>query len=168
MRAADWATGVFGAALVGLLWAPWFTSFVGPSSAHVTTGKGWTAYAPLAGVGGGSFNAWQAMAVNDVVFLVAGLLGVWVVVATATQATSAVPIASAAFATFAGVISSGLIAVRLIWPPDLGPGPTLRNSGGWLALDAAIGLTAAALLSMRDERRSAPAPVPVTELPSEA
>jgi hypothetical protein len=159
---------MFGAALIGLLWAPWFTSFLGPPSAHVTTGKGWTAYAPLAVVGGGSFNAWQAMAIDDVVFLAAGLMGVWVLVAAATQATSAVPIASAAFATFGGVISSGLIAVRLIWPPDLGPGPTWRNSGAWLALDAAIGLTVAALLSMRDERRSAPAPVPVTDLPSEA
>jgi hypothetical protein len=167
VKAADWATGVFGAALVGLLFAPWFTSFA-PHSGIVLSKGGWTAYAPVAGLLAGSYNAWEALTVIDIVLLIAGLAGIWVLVATATQATPAVPIASTAFAIFGGLISSVLIAVRLIWPPDLGPGPTARGSGAWLALDAAIGLTLAALVSMRDERRSAPAPVPITTLPGEA
>ena len=158
VKAADWATGFFGAALIGLLWAPWFNAdgTYGAYFNHATSPRS----------SGG--NAWQSMAINDIVLLIAGLAGIWVLVATATQATPAVPIASTAFAIFGGLIASALVAVRLIWPPDLGPGPTARGSGAWLALDAAIGLTLAALVSMRDERRSAPAPVPITTLPGEA
>jgi hypothetical protein len=167
VKAADWATGFFGAALVGLLFAPWFTSFASHSGIVLSKG-GWTAYAPLAALLPRSFNAWQSMAVIAIVLLIVGLAGIWVLVATATQATPAVPIASTAFAIFGGLIASVLIAVRLIWPPDLGPGPTTRSSGAWLALDAAIGLTLAALVSMRDERRTAPAPVPITALPGQA
>lgn len=163
LRTADWATGLFGAALVGLLWAPWFMSLEAPSQAAAVTRQGWTAYAPISAVA--SFNGWQAMEIDDIVLLVAGVIGIWVLVATATQSTAAIPLAAAAFAVFAGLLASVLVVIRLIWPPDLGPGPTARSSGAWLALDAAIGLTVTALVSMRDERRSTPAHVPVTELP---
>ncbi len=147
LKAADWATGLFGAALVGLLWAPWFS--VAFPFGDVVSG-----------------NAWQTMAVNDVIFCIAGLLGVWLAISTAIYSTAAVPLAAAAFATLTGVLASILVVVRLIWPPDLGPGPTARGSGAWLALDAAVGLTVCAALSMRNERRVGIVPVPVTELPS--
>ena len=161
---ADWATGLFGAALVGLLWAPWFTSAVSASGSAAVTATGRTAYAPIPGVE--SFNGWQAMAVDDIIFCIAGLLGAWLLVATTLYSPSAVPIAAAAFAIFGGLLASVLVVIRLIWPPDLGPGPTARNSGVWLALDAAIGLTVCALASMRDERRVGVVPVPITELPT--
>jgi hypothetical protein len=140
LKPIDWLTGLFGAALIGLLWAPW--------------------YEP-------SVNAWQAMAVNDVIICIAGVLGVWLVVMTATQATAAVPIASAVFATFAGLLAFMLCAIRLIFPPDLGPGPTDRAAGVWLGTAAALGLFVSAAASMRDERRGVPgsAKVPVTTLP---
>jgi hypothetical protein len=159
-------TALFGAALIGLLWAPWFSSVVAPRGAAVVLGKGWTAYAPISSIRVGSFNGWQSMAVDDVLFLGAGLLGIWVAVATASYSTGAVPIAAASFATFGGLLASVLAVVRLIWPPDLGPGPTARHSGAWLAMDAAIGLTICAAASMRDERRGVYAPVPVTPLPA--
>src|SRR3954454_6591118 len=112
LKPLDWLTGLFGAALIGLLWAPWY-------SHH---------------------NAWQAMAIDDVIFFIAGLTGVWVLVATASYSTAAVPIASAVFATFAGLLASLLALIRLVFPPDLGPGPTDRAVGVWLGFVAAVGL----------------------------
>lgn len=141
VRASDWAAGFFGAALIGLLWAPWYR---GPR--HL--------------------DAWQSMAVNDVIFLIAGLLGVWVVVATLLHSTAAVPIAASVFAGLVGMVASVLAIIRLIWPPDLGPGPTHRAAGVWLGAVAVIGMTVSALLSMHSERRAETADVPVTSLPA--
>lgn len=141
LRGFDVLTGLFGAALIGLLWAPWYTAV-------------------------GHFTAWQAMAVNDVIFFIAGLMGVWLVAATVIYSTGAVPLAAAAFATFAGLLASALAAIRLIWPPDLGPGPTDRAAGVWLGAAAAIGLTVCAAASMRDERQSTTEQVPITDLPA--
>ncbi|HEY2601825.1 MAG TPA: hypothetical protein VGI67_09730 [Thermoleophilaceae bacterium] len=143
LRGADWAAGLFGAVLIGLLWAPWFK-------------------AP------GSFTAWQSMAVDDVFLFIAGALGVWVLVSTTAYSTGAVPIAAAAFANFASFLASILAAVRLIWPPDLGPGPTGRAYGVWLGTAAATLLLVSAIAAMRGERRTAadPTQVPITELPA--
>jgi hypothetical protein len=153
VRPSDWAAGLFGAALIGLLWAPWYRAYVGfftsaPVPPHPT------------------FNAWQAMSVNDVIFLIAGLLGVWVVVTTATQSTSAVPIAADVFAALVGLVACVLAIVRLIWPPDLGPGPTDRAIGAWLGPVAVIGMTVSALISLRSERRGESPPVPVHTVPA--
>jgi hypothetical protein len=167
LRASDWLAALSGAALVGLLWAPWYRSFVAPAGAHVAIGKGgWTAYAAIPAISVHSFNGWQAMAVNDFIFLLAGLLGIWLAVATASSSTQAVPIAASVFATLIGLLASVLAVVRLIWPPDLGPGPTARQGGVYLAMDAAVVLTFAALVSMRDERRGEGIHVPITPLPA--
>jgi hypothetical protein len=161
LRPVDWATGFFGAALVGLLWAPWYSGYVAEPSFTGGLGRG------AVGVRH-SFNAWQAMSVNDVIFLIAGLTALAVAVFTVAYSTSAVPIGAAVFATWLGLIAAVLALIRLIWPPDLGPGPTGRQAGVWLGAAAAIGLVASAALDMRDERRSAPGSyqLHVTELPA--
>ena len=157
LRPFDALAGLFGAALIGLLWAEWYSvprqAFFSSSRPHWSGG-----------------NAWQSMAVNDVIFFIAGALGIWVLVATAMYSTAAVPIAAAAFATFAGLLASVLALVRLAWPPDLGPGPTHREAGVWLGALAAIGLFATAAASMRSERLGAAGStnVPITELPAPA
>jgi hypothetical protein len=140
----DWAVGLCGAALIVSLWLPWYRS------------------------GTHDLTAWQALAVNDVIFLIVGAFGVGLVVATVTQSSGAVPIATAAFAAWGGIIGSILALVRLIWPPDVGPGPTDRAAGVWIATAAALGLATTALLSMRDERRGSEpvAHVDVTALPT--
>jgi len=159
VRASDWAAGFFGAALIGLLWAPWYHAAAGwfrlTGVINITKVSGWA-----------DVNAWQSMAVNDVIFFIAGLLGIWVVVATATHSTAAVPIAASVFAGLVGMVASVLAIIRLIWPPDLGPGPTDRGVGVWLGAIAVIGMTVTALLSMHSERRSVTADIPVTSLPA--
>jgi hypothetical protein len=148
LRAIDWATGFFGAALIGLLWAPW--------------------YRAATSAGRSSFNAWQAMSVNDVILFIAGLTGIAVVALTAAYSTSAMSMGAAVFATWLGLIAAVLAVIRLIFPPDLGPGPTGRQAGVWLGAAAAIGLAISAAFDMRDERRAAPGSyeLPITELPA--
>jgi hypothetical protein len=166
LKPLDWLTGFFGAALIGLLWAPWYHATAGISGAYFTRDASAPAKAGV--LSAVDFNAWQAMAVNDVILFIVGLMAILVLVATATQSTAAVPIASAVFATFAGLLAFVLAVIRLIFPPDLGPGPTDRAIGVWLGMAAALGLVASAAATMRDERRGVPgsARVPVTELPA--
>jgi hypothetical protein len=159
LRTFDVLAGLFGAALVGLLWAPWFHAFGRGFSGRVFFGS-------ADRLPRGDWNAWQSMAVNDVILCIAGLLGIWLLVATVAYSTGAVPIAAASATIFVGLLASVLCVVRLIWPPDLGLGPTDRAAGVWLGTAAAIGLTVCAARSLRDERRLETAHVPVTELPA--
>jgi hypothetical protein len=145
VTASDWAAGFCGAALVGLLWAPWYHAFPPRSYGSFFFDS---ARPPLV-----DWTAWQSMAVNDVIFFIAGLLGIWVVIATATHSTAAVPIAADVFAALVGMLASVLALIRLIWPPDLGPGPTDRAIGVWFGTVAALGMTLAALVAMRSERQ---------------
>lgn len=156
----DWATGFFGAALIGLLWAPWYDG----SRAEAFTGAGGPG---IVGVRH-SFTAWQAMSVDDVILLIAGVTALALVAFTVMYSTAAVPIAAAVFATWLGLIAAVLAVIRLIFPPDLGPGPTGREAGVWLGAAAAIGVAVSAALNMRGERRSAPGSykLHVTELPA--
>jgi hypothetical protein len=164
VKPVDWATGLFGAALIGLLWAPWFSqatrAFFFNQVGKPRQFGGFSDFE--------SVNAWQAMSVNDVIFLIVGLMAIGVVLATAAQSTAAVPISSAVFTTLGGLLGSVLALYRLAFPPDLGPGPTHREVGVWLGAVAVIGLTVSAAFTMRDERRGAPGSfqLEVTELPA--
>jgi hypothetical protein len=157
----DWAVGLCGVALIVSLWLPWYHVPASPATAHLP--NGWTGYVPLGS--SASFDAWQSMAVNDVILLIIGALAIAFVVATATQSSGAIPIASVVFVALGGILASVLTLVRLIWPPDIGPGPTDRAPGVWIAAAAAIGLAVTGWLSMRDERRS-PSRVDVPVLPA--
>ncbi|HET8672068.1 MAG TPA: hypothetical protein VFL87_00410 [Thermoleophilaceae bacterium] len=167
LRPVDWATGLFGAALIGLLWAPWYSGAAGITGAYFNRSVGAPAAVGTAGTAV-SFNAWQAMSVDDVIFLIAGLTALAVVAFTVFYSTAAVSIAAAVFTTWLGLIAAVVAVIRLIAPPDLGPGPTDRQAGVWLGAAAAIGLAISAALNMREERRSAPGSyqLHVTELPA--
>jgi hypothetical protein len=141
----DWAAGACGAALIVLLFVPWYRG----------------------GVPVESRSAWEALAVNDVIFLLVGAMAVGFVVLTATHSTNAVPIAAASITALLGILAALLAVIRLIWPPDLGPGPTDRQAGVWLGVAAAVGIAVSGWFSMRDERRAAPGTtdISVTTLP---
>ncbi|HEY7629825.1 MAG TPA: hypothetical protein VH817_03950 [Thermoleophilaceae bacterium] len=168
LRVADWASGFFGAALIGLLWAPWFHYWIGPGTLYSTSGGRGAASSDF--FVRQSPNAWQSLAVGDVILLVAGLLGLWLLLATVLYETSAVPLTAAVAATFAGVAALVVALLAVLSPPKftvesphiaigsaLAPGPAL-------ALLAAVGLTISALICLRDERRAIPATVPLTKL----
>jgi hypothetical protein len=145
VAAIDWVVAVSGAVLIGALWLPWYRS------------------QPT-----GDLTAWQSMAVNDVIFLIAGGLAISLLFTTATQSSGAVPIGNAAFAALGAVLVSTLALIRVIWPPDIGPGPTDRAVGVWIGLAASLGMAVSAWYSLRDERRGAPGSthVEITALPA--
>jgi len=136
----DWAVGLCGAVLIASLWLPWYRG------------------------AGHDFNAWQSMAVNDVILFTAGGLGVAVVIASLTQTSGAIPIAASVFAALAGLLASILTVIRLIWPPH----GLDRVAGVWIGTAAALGLALTGLRLLRDERRGAPglAQVEITTLPA--
>ena len=140
VRPGDWTVGVCGAVLIGSLWLPWYSA------------------------AGHDSNAWQTMAVNDVLLFIGGGFGIAVVIAGLTQASGAIPIAVSVFAALLGLLASILAVVRLIWPPH----GLDRAAGVWIGTAAALALAVTALRLLRDERRTAPglAQVEITTLPA--
>jgi len=158
LRAGEWIAGLSGAALVVALFLPWYG----------TSGASFTA------------NAWDALAVNDVVLLLVALFAVGLWAAAATQRTAAVPVALASLTTLLGLVALVLVVIRLISVPDLGSGivgphfgriegsgGTTREVGIWLALAASAGILLGAFRAMGDEHtpRAAAASIDVTPLP---
>ncbi len=128
---------------------------------------GWYRSCPGGDCGAGpAVTAWEAFAVIDVVLLVAGLLAVAALVLTLAQRTPAVPLALTSTGTFLALAAAICAVVRVIFVPGL-PGEgqsaeTVRLLGAWLGAGAAVGLLAAMLASVRDERTPAP-PLSVVE-----
>lgn len=143
LRHGEWIAGLSGAALVVLLFLPWYG--VKGTSATAT--------------------AWEAFAVNDAILLFVGLFAVGLAVATATQDTSAVSVALASLTALFGILATILVAVRLIWAP--GGGATTLEYGAWLGLAACLGIVFGAYRSMADERtpRTVAPKIDVTPLP---
>jgi hypothetical protein len=132
LRAGEWVAAISGAGLVVSLFLPWYR------------------YGP-----GASDNAWEALAVTDVLLGLLASFGVGLLVVTAAQRTVAVPIALSAITTLAGLLALLLVLLRLLFEPD-GPGTAdaTRAAGVWLGLASAVGLTAGGWLAMRDDRLS--------------
>lgn len=104
-------------------------------------------------------NAWESFAVNDVILTIAALLALAAFVFTALHPTAAVPLALASLSTLISVLALALVALRLVWPPDIGTGDaieTARLTGAWLGLVATALLAGGALASIRDERLPEP------------
>ena len=110
--------------------------------------------------------AWKAFAVIDVVLLVAGLVAIAALGLTLAQRTPAVPLALTSTGTFLALAAAICAVARLIFVPGLpGAGQSeeaVRLLGAWLGAGAAVGLLAAMLASVRDERTPAP-PLSVSE-----
>lgn len=122
---------------------------------------GWYRACPPGGCGTGTtVSAWQAFAVIDLVLLVAGIVAVVALVLTVLHRTPAVPLALTSAGTFVAVAGAICVLVRLVFAPTLpSAGPdaeTVRLLGAWLGTGAALGLLAAMLASIRDERTPAP------------
>ncbi|MFL5826663.1 MAG: hypothetical protein ACJ76V_09090 [Thermoleophilaceae bacterium] len=124
-RASDWLAALAGAALIGLMFTDWF----------------------------GSGSGWESFTVVDVLLALFGLVGVALLVLTATQRSNAVPVATSALTVIAGTLATLLVAIKLVFPPD---GASV-STGAWLGLAAAAVLAAAGWESMREERRGNPA-----------
>lgn len=135
-RIQDWLVGWLGALLVASLFLGWY--------------RGARA----------AVSAWQAFALIDVFLLVTGLVAMVALVLTLAHRTPAVPLALTSLGIFVALPAAILAAIRLIVVPDLpgaaAGGDVSRLLGAWVGTGAALGLLAAMLASIRDERTPVP------------
>ena len=134
VRPWEWIAGLAGAALLGVMFLTWYDR---PGGAE------------------GS-NAWEAFAAIDLFLLVTALMGIALLVLTATQETAAVPIAVAALTALAATVALALVGFRLLVMPEgdvpvVGAAGMTRAAGVYLGLIATAGVAAGAWLAMRDE-----------------
>ncbi len=139
--------GLSGLLLVIALLVPWYTHDV------------LTSFGPRPSLD--SQNAFEALAVADLILLVVALAGIGLAVTTAAEKTVAVPIAYASLLCAAGVVAVVIVLLHLGSSPDPGQSvpPETRvetgtAAGVYLALVSSIGIFAGSLLAMRDERLS--------------
>ncbi|MFN2615810.1 MAG: hypothetical protein ABR581_01665 [Thermoleophilaceae bacterium] len=132
LRAGELIAAAGGLALFVSLFLPWYRLTPSPSKGLDRT-------------------AWEALAVNDVILALVALAALSLLLVTAVQETSAVPIAMASLVTIAGLVGLLLVLVRVAWLPDLAD---QRAWGLWLGLAGALAIVGGGLIAMRDERLS--------------
>jgi hypothetical protein len=141
-RVWEWLAGAFGIALAVSVFLDWYGC-----AATRSAGAGCRP--------GAAVSAWGALAVADLVMLVAGLGGLLALVVALVQRTPAVPIALTSIVTVVALVAAVLAVLRLVDAPDL-PGITgqspARLLGAWLGAGASLGLVASLLAAIRDER----------------
>ncbi|HYY23694.1 MAG TPA: hypothetical protein VE780_17640 [Thermoleophilaceae bacterium] len=136
LRSGDWIVSLSGALLLASLFLPWYR----PSC---TGGRGCS----------GHLTAWQALSGTDVVLALIGAAAVVLALVIASQPTPALPVALTSLVTLLGFVAAVLVLVRLLALPDAAAG---RNYGVYLGLAAAVGITAAGWIALREERLSPP------------
>lgn len=128
LRAGEWIAALSGVVLLVSLFLPWY------------------------GAGAdGDASGWEALAAVDIALALVAAFGVSLLVITAAQGVPAVPVALSAIVTLVGPIGVLLVLIRIADTPGGFDG---RELGVWLGLPATIGITAGAVLAMRDERLS--------------
>ena len=125
LRNGDWIALIAGLALIGSLFLPWY------------------------GAGGETATGWEALSAFDVALTICALFGIAQWFFTAQQPTPAVPLAVAGMGTWASVVATILVLIRLVDVPADGLG---IEYGALVALLAAIGLFVGAWRSLGDER----------------
>jgi hypothetical protein len=149
LRAGEVIAGFSGVVLVVALFLPWYTHDVA------------TSFGPRPSLP--SQNAFQAMAVADLLLLIVAVAAVGLAVTTAAEKTVAVPIAYASLLAVAAVVAVVIVLFHFGDTPAPSPPPprALRSSvqtdeaiGIWLAWVASVGVFLGSLLAMRDERLS--------------
>ena len=125
LRVGEWIVGACGLLLLVALFLPWYSE---PSS-----------------------TAWEAFTVLDVILALLALEAISVPIVTATHRVPALPLAVESLTALFGLLALVLVLIRLLNLPGDADG---RDIGLWLALAATLGITAGAIVGMRDERLS--------------
>jgi hypothetical protein len=111
----------------------------------------------------GDLSAWSTFDAAVVVLILAAVLGVALAVATVTERSTAIPVATVVWTTIAGLAAVVAALVRVFERPSHATGTA---AGAWLALAGAVAILAGSWQSMRDERTSAYEPPEVETRPA--
>jgi hypothetical protein len=152
-RVGEILAGVFGALLVLSLFLPWYRT-AEPATVGCDPERASCPQETLTG--------FEALAAVDVVLLVVGLGGVALLLLEMTQRTTAVPVAWSALLAPLAVVGFVLVLWRVISPPGEAEEPLFA----FLGLVASGGITAATLLSMRNESHGWRSRGPVGPVPA--
>ena len=96
----------------------------------------------------GGRSGWQALAVLDVVLALTAVSALGLLAVTVAHRTQAVSTGAASMIGLTAIVGSVWLLVRVAAPPD----GAERDVGLWIGLAACLGLTGAALRSIRDDR----------------
>lgn len=145
LRAGEVIAALAGVLLLLGLFLPWY-------SHDVVTSFGARPALP-------SQNAFEALAVTDLLLVLVAIAAIGLAITTAAENTVAVPIAYATLLAAAGIVATILVLVHLGATPAVSHPPETRvqtgtAAGAYVALLAAAGVLGGALLAMRDERLS--------------
>lgn len=152
--------GGLGGLLVVSLFLPWYSG-CGTRSEEVGGAAGTVLNCRAGGDGlGEPFSAWSAFAVVDVVLAATGAVAVLALLLTLIQRTPAVPLALTSLGTPLAAVAAVLALIRVLAPPGAvqaaAGGSVWSLPGAWIGTGAALGLLAAMLASIRDERTPVP------------
>src|SRR5215218_3012733 len=125
LRAGEWLAGIAGLALFVALFLAWYSD------------------------GAGTRTGWQSLGALDVVLALVALSALAIPAVTAFHHVPAVPLAHQSLTALFGALAVLFVVIRVLNMPDWASG---REGGLWVALAATLGVTAAGLLAMRDER----------------
>lgn len=130
----DWCAAIAGVVMLVALFLPWYSA------------------------GGQNVNAWEAMAVDDVILAVAALLAIAAAFVVSLRRVSSLSVAATSLALLPAGVGLIVTVYRLLSPAP--PVDVSLEIGAWLALLAAVGIAVGAWAGAKDEgpaRRSAEA-----------
>jgi hypothetical protein len=133
---------IAGIALLVIMFLPWFG--IGGVAGEALEQAQDLGFAPDVST---SANAWESFDVIDLVLLLTVIAAVGVAVAAMMAQTVALPIAASAITAGLGILSTVLVAYRLLDPPY----DASRKFGAFLGLIAAAGVAYGGWLAMQEE-----------------
>jgi hypothetical protein len=98
----------------------------------------------------GSLDAWETFGAGVVLLLIAALAALALVLATLTERSTALPVATDVWSTTFGIVGVIAAIVRLLERPD---GASGLCAGAWVAFAGTLLIAVGSWQSMRDERQ---------------
>ena len=99
----------------------------------------------------GKLSAWSTFGPAVVLLMLAAIVALVLLLATVTERTPALPVATAVWSVLFGLIAVVAAIVRVLERPDHA---TMLCAGAWLALVGAVAVLLGSWQSIRDERTS--------------
>jgi hypothetical protein len=130
-------------------------ALAGAVAVFVALGLSWYTV-PAGTLQAGGLDAWKTFDAAVALMILGAVLAVALALAILTERSSAIPMATVVWSTWAGIAALISAIVRVLERPDHASGVAV---GGWLGLAGAVAILAGSWQSMRDERTSLHEPI---------